>query len=148
MAKHHKQIEYVEPNTLIVGIDIGKQVHFVKMMLDGAEVAAFKLYNEGTAFMAFLKTIDQVKNQHQCGACLIGMEPTGHYWLPLACFLRAHKQPFVLVKPSHVRWSKELADNSPLKTDQKDAGTIAELIRQGTYHPAYLPEGVYAICVP
>ena len=144
MAKHHKQIEYVEPNTLIVGIDIGKQVHFVKMMLDGVEVAAFKLYNEGTAFMALLKTIDQVKNQHQCTASLIGMEPTGHYWLPLAYFLRAHKQPFVLVKPSFVRWSKELADNSPLKTDQKDAGIIAQLVRQGTYHRAYLPEGVYA----
>ena len=71
MAKHHKQIEYVEPNTLIVGIDIGKQVHFVKMMLDGVEVAAFKLYNEGSAFMALLKTIDQVKNQHQCTASLI-----------------------------------------------------------------------------
>ena len=37
MAKHHKQIAYVEPNTLIVGIDIGKSVHFVKMMLEGRQ---------------------------------------------------------------------------------------------------------------
>jgi len=144
MAKTYKQSEYVSANTLIIGIDIGKQVHFVKMMLDGTQIASFKLYNEGRAFMSLLQKIHQVQNKHQAGASLIGMEPTGHYWLPLAYFLRAHKQPFVLVKPSHVRWSKELGDNSPLKTDQKDAGIIAELIRQGTYHPAYLPEGVYA----
>ncbi len=27
MAKHHKQIQYVSANTLIVGIDIGQAVH-------------------------------------------------------------------------------------------------------------------------
>lgn len=144
MAKTHKHSQYVSPNTLIIGIDIVKQVHFVKMMLDGMQIASFKLYNEGSAFMSLLQKIQQVKNQHQCTASLIGMEPTGHYWLPLAYFLQAHKQPFVIVKPSHVRWSKELADNSPLKTDPKDAGVIAGLVRQGTYHSAYLPEGVYA----
>ncbi len=144
MAKHHKQIEYVEPNTLIVGIDIGKSVHFVKMMLEGRQIAAFKLYNEGMSFMSLLDKIRQVEKHHQCAATLIGMEPTGHYWLPLAYFLRAHKQPFVLIQPSHVRWSKEMGDNSPLKTDDKDAGVIAELVRQGKSHRAYLPEGVYA----
>ena len=79
MAKHHKQIEYVEPNTLIVGIDIGKSVHFVKMMLEGRQIAAFKLYNEGMSFMSLLDKIRQVEKHHQCAATLIGMEPTGHY---------------------------------------------------------------------
>ena len=144
MAKHHKQIAYVEANTLIVGIDIGKAFHFVKMMLDGRQIAAFKLYNEGRAFMSLLDKMRQIQNKHQCKASLIGMEPTGHYWLPLAYFLRAHKQPFVLVQPSHVRWSKEMGDNSPLKTDEKDAGVIADMVRQGKSQSAYLPEGVYA----
>lgn len=144
MAKHHKQIEYVAPNTLIVGIDIGKSVHFVKMMLEGRQIAAFKLYNEGMSFMSLLDKIRQIQNKHHAEASLIGMEPTGHYWLPLAYFLRAHKQPFVLVQPSHVRWSKEMGDNSPLKTDDKDAGVIADMVRQGKSQSAYLPEGVYA----
>ena len=144
MAHHHKQIGYVAPNTLIVGIDIGKSVHVVKMMLDGRQIAAFKLYNEGQAFMSLLDKIRQVEKHHRCGATLIGMEPTGHYWLPLAYFLRAHNQPFVLIQPSHVRWSKEMGDNSPLKTDDKDAGLIADMVRQGKSHSAYLPEGVYA----
>ena len=144
MAKHHKQIEYVARNTLIVGIDIGKSVHFVKMLLEGRQLAAFKLYNEGMSFMSLLDKIRQVEKHHQCAATLIGMEPTGHYWLPLAYFLRAHKHPFVLIQPSHVRWSKEMGDNSPLKTDDKDAGVIADMVRQGKSHSAYLPEGVYA----
>ena len=73
MAHHHKQIAYVEPNTLIVGIDIGKSVHVVKMMLDGRQIAAFKLYNEGMSFMSLLDKIRQIQNKHQCKASLIGM---------------------------------------------------------------------------
>ena len=144
MAKTYQQTPYVAPNTLIIGIDIGKQVHFVKMMLDGVEIAAFKLYNESHAFMSLLHRIRQVEKQHQCVSSLIGMEPTGHYWRPLASFLQSHKQPVVHVQPAHVRWSKEMADNSPLKTDEKDAGLIAELVRQGKYHRAYVPQGGYA----
>ncbi len=144
MAKTYKQTQYVDPNTLIIGVDIGKQVHFVKMMLDGVEIAGFKLYNEGSAFMSLLDKIRSIQHQHQCVSSLIGMEPTGHYWRPLASFLQSHKQPFVHVQPSHVRWSKEMGDNSPLKTDEKDAGVISELVRQGKYHTAYVPQGMYA----
>jgi transposase len=72
------------------------------------------------------------------------MEPTGHYWNPLAYFLEKHKQAFVTVNPAHVKWAKELEDNSPLKNDPKDAGIIADLVRQGKYLQVVLPKGVYA----
>ena len=144
MAKYPKPTQYVDPNTLIVGIDIGKTMHYVKIMHDDRVLTQFKLPNRRGAFMRLCQTIADLQEQHQSKDALIGMEPTGHYWLPLAYFLHACKQPLVLVQPSHVRWSKEMGDNSPLKTDEKDAGVIAELVRQGKYHTAYVPQGVYA----
>ena len=144
MAKYPTPTKYVDPNTLIVGIDIGKTMHYVKIMHQDKVLSQFKLPNRRGAFMSLCQSLADLQEQHQSKDALIGMEPTGHYWLPLAYFLQAHKQPFVLIQPSHVRWSKEMGDNSPLKTDEKDAGLIADMIRQGKYHTAYLPEGVYA----
>ena len=50
----------------------------------------------------------------------------------------------VLVNPYHVKQIKELDDNSPKKTDQKDPKTIAKLVVDGRYSYPYLPEGIYA----
>ena len=52
------------------------------MLLEGRQLAAFKLYN---LFMSLLDKTD--KKHHQCAATLIGMEPL---LAPLAYFLRAN----------------------------------------------------------
>lgn len=39
---------------------------------------------------------------------IVGMEPTGHYWLNLAHFLKDLNIKFVVVNPMHVKKSKEL----------------------------------------
>jgi len=72
------------------------------------------------------------------------MEPTGHYWKPLAWFLQQQGYPVVMVNPYHVKKSKELDDNSPSKTDRKDAGTIASLVQQGRFLTCMLPKGIYS----
>jgi Transposase and inactivated derivatives len=72
------------------------------------------------------------------------MEPTGHYWLNLAYFLKAKGYDVVLVNPMHVKKSKELDDNSPTKNDTKDARVIAQLMKDGRYSVPNLLEGVYA----
>lgn len=72
------------------------------------------------------------------------MEPTGHYWLPLAHWLREKQIKVVVVNPAHVKKSKELDDNSPTKNDVKDARVISRLIQDGRYSEPNLPEGIYA----
>jgi transposase len=62
---------------------------------------------------------------------IVGMEPTGHYWLNLAHFLKGKNIKFVVVNPMHVKKSKELYDNSPTKNDVKDARVIAQLVKDG-----------------
>lgn len=141
MAKKHSM---AGPDMLVVGIDIGKFFHFVTFTVDGEPVQTFRIFNEGRSFLRLLEEMERFKQRHGCSGVIVGMEPTGHYWYPLAYFLQKHKQAFVTVNPAHVKWSKELEDNSPLKSDPKDAGIIADLVRQGKYLQVVLPRGVYA----
>jgi len=64
---------------------------------------------------------------------IIGIEPTGHYWMNLAYFLDQYGIPLVMVNPMHVRRSKELDDNLPTKHDKKDALVIARLLKDGRF---------------
>ena len=75
---------------------------------------------------------------------LIGCEPTGHYWYTFARYVGLHGMKLAFVNPYHVKQSKEMDDNSPRKTDEKDPKTIAKLVTEGRYSFPYLPEGIYA----
>ena len=75
---------------------------------------------------------------------VVGMEPTGHYWKPLANYLIKKGLTVVLVNPYHTKKSKELDDNSQTKSDIKDALTIAKLVKDGRYFETYLPHDIYA----
>ncbi|SFJ55455.1 Transposase [Paenibacillus sp. UNC496MF] len=75
---------------------------------------------------------------------IVGMEPTGHYWLNLVHHLRQQNITCGVVNPLHVKRTKELDDNSPTKNDVKDARVIAQLVKDGRYAVPSLPQGVYA----
>jgi transposase len=49
----------------------------------------------------------------------------------------------VCVNPYHTKKAKELDDNSPTKSDKKDAITIARLVKDGRFFDPYLPQEVY-----
>lgn len=65
---------------------------------------------------------------------VIGCEPTGHYYKPLAYWLQNRKYRLVMADSRTEKQHKEDLDNSPRKNDAKDAGLIAELIAQGNTH--------------
>ncbi len=52
---------------------------------------------------------------------MFGIEPTGHYWFPLAAFLKEQGIKVAVVNPYHVNRSKDIEDNSQTKSDYKDA---------------------------
>ena len=80
---------------------------------------------------------------HDLPKVILGLEPTGHYWKPLANYLVGQGIKVVLINPYHTKRAKELDDNSPTKNDKKDALTIARLLRDGRYYKLYLPQDVY-----
>jgi transposase len=142
----NNKIAQITSQTLIIGVDIAKFKHVARAQdFRGIEFGA-PLYFENTkdSFIGFLAWIEQLKSQHNMDKAIVGMEPTGHYWLNLAHFLKDEKIKFVVVNPMHVKKTKELDDNSPTKNDVKDARVIAQLVKDGRYAEPNVPQGVYA----
>jgi len=92
----------------------------------------------------FLEWATNLKEANEKDQLMVGMEPTGHYWLCFAQYLKDNGIKLVLVNPYHVKKSKELDDNSPTKNDRKDPKTIAMLVKDGRYVEPNIPEGIYA----
>lgn len=136
----------VQPKSLIVGIDVAKQTHWAQMMFEGKPVGkAFPIQNTKEGFENLVVTLRKNKQLLSANNVIIGMEPTGHYFKPLAYFLHnAGVFSVVLVNPFHVNRSKEFDDNSPSKNDKKDARLIAKLVNQGSYFVAPLNFGTWA----
>lgn len=146
MKKHSfSKLEAITPDTLIIGVDIAKNVHWARFTdYRGIPLGkALKVSNNKEGFENILTTIKGVGKQKGLSKVILGLEPTGHYWKPLANYLAGQPIKVVLINPYHTKKAKELDDNSPTKNDKKDALTIARLIRDGRFSQLYLPRDVY-----
>ncbi|RSD27799.1 IS110 family transposase [Mesobacillus subterraneus] len=140
------KIAQITSQTLIIGVDIAKFKHVARAQdYRGMEFGSPCFFdNTKQGFQLFLDWILQLKKEQEMEKVIVGMEPTGHYWLNLAHVLKENKIKFVAVNPLHVKKSKELDDNSPTKNDVKDARVIAQLVKDGRYAEPTIPQGVYA----
>jgi transposase len=143
----NEKIMQVKVSTLVVGVDIAKNKHAARFFnFRGIEYdKAIFFENNEAGFKKLLNWISKVSEKENKTNVIVGMEPTGHYWLPLEEYLR-RKTDFlrVVVNPAHVKKSKSLDDNSPTKTDRKDAKVIAKLVIDGRYSVPHMPEKEYA----
>ena len=140
-----KKGKYVNSDVMVVGVDIGKEFHVAVMRRrDGSFSKAFKFTSDVVGFSSFKEWLDQWYTQDGFSRFLIGMEPTGHYWMTLAYWLRKQAIEIVQVNPLHTHKAKDLYDNTPGKTDKKDARVIADLVSQGKFLNCIIPQGRYA----
>ena len=119
----NSKIASITEKTLIVGIDVGSQVHYARAFdWRNYEYSRkpFAFSNDEEGFMAFKNWMDEIAKEHDKEVVLPGMEPTGHYWFGLGMFLQNLGMRPVHVNPHHVKKSKELDDNNPNKNDRKD----------------------------
>ncbi len=129
MAKHSvEQSDGGKQGLGVGGIDVAKDWHYIQWLdVNGRPVGkAFRFANTRAGFEAMW-------DRRPSDAVRIGMESTGHYWLGLAHWLRAQGAEVVLVQPAHVHRLKELDDNTPTKSDAKDARVIARLVHEGRW---------------
>jgi transposase len=112
-------MDQIHDTTLIVGVDIGKKKHVARAVDDrGKELAKpLSFTNTKKGFDKLLFWIRSIQKSYSKSHVLIGMEPTGHYWLNLAYYLKHHQIRVVVVNPLHVQRTRELDDNSPTKND-------------------------------
>ncbi len=134
----NQRIEEITAGTLIVGVDVAKTVQWARFVdYRGVEIGkALSFQNSRKGFENIVARIREISNmkilRYPIEAVMIGMEPTGHYWKPLANYLMNAGYRVVGVNPYHTKKSKELDDNSPTKSDKKDAITIARLVKDGS----------------
>ncbi|RLL41095.1 IS110 family transposase [Oceanobacillus piezotolerans] len=142
----NKKIAQITSQTLIIGVDIAKFKHVARAQdFRGIEFGAPCYFeNSKNGFQDFIRWISFLMQEQDMNKVIVGMEPTGHYWLNLAHILKENDIKFVAVNPLHVKKSKELDDNSPTKNDVKDAKVIAQLVKDGRYAEPTIPQGVYA----
>ena len=140
------KLEAVTPNTLVVGVDIAKETQWARFVnYRGLELGkALKFRNNKNGFDSILASIKAICKNKRFDDVIVGMEPTGHYWKPLANYLLMHRTKVVLVNPYHTKRAKELDDNSQTKNDKKDALTIAKLVCDGRYYTVYMPQDIFA----
>lgn len=134
-------------HTLIVGIDVAKHSHWACIMDGRTEMmvgASFSFKNSREGFERLLAMVGKAQKKTGATGVVFGMEPTGHYWKPLAWFLKKLGQTVVTVNPYHVKRRKEFDDNSPAKNDRKDAWLVARLVQEASFFQIHLSEGVYA----
>lgn len=142
----NEKIMSITENTLIIGIDIAKEVNYARAFdYRGIELGKVKAFqNSFEGLNNFREWAQSLACENQKNNVVVGLEPTGHYWFNLGHYLKCTNMRLVLVNPYHVKRIKELDDNSQTKNDLKDPKTIAKLVIEGRYLEPYIPEGIYS----
>ena len=137
-----KRGKAVKEETLIVTVDIGMASNTgYCTTVDGRDIKPFKFDNTREGLDKFWSMIVASKNRFGCDEIVAGYESTGPYAEPLAHYLMDKPVTIVQVNPLHTKRLKEVNDNSPLKTDDKDPRVIADVLRLGHALSVVVPEG-------
>jgi len=137
-----KGVKAVKEETLIVTVDVGMASNTgYCTTVDGRDIKPFKFDNTREGLDRFWSMIVASKNRFRCSDVMVGYESTGPYAEPLVHYLLNKPVRIVQVNPMHTKRMKELNDNSPLKTDDKDPRVIADVLRLGHTLSVVVPEG-------
>jgi transposase len=139
------KITKISTKTLIVSADVSKNKHtgYFRTIEDDT-VKPFEFSNTMTGFNEFWNKIVRFKEKHSIETVIFGCESTGSYGFPLLQFMKNKGAETVQVNPKHTKKYKEVLDNSPNKTDDKDPKVIADLIMYKRYLQINLPDGLIA----
>lgn len=122
----------------VVGVDAGKYRHVLVVRPRNAadsRPVSFPVTRAGFEYAAdaMLKLTADGVGDTAPSAILVGVEVAGSYGATLAHFLRARGFDVVNVLPSDTKRWKEVTHHQALKTDEKDALGITDLVSQGHY---------------
>lgn len=133
--KQNQLIERITPQHLVVGVDIAQHVHVARAVNFRGIVVGKPLSfeNNEEGFTRLLNWIQELKHMKNLDTTIVGMEPTGHYWINLSKWLVKQNMDVVTVNPHHVKRNKENRDNTQSKSDKKDALVIADMVKNGYY---------------
>ena len=142
-----KKLSSLRPGTLYVGVDLALDHNVAVVLTERAQqLARFRFANDRDGYDYFYRRLFTLQQRHQGSAVLVGMEPTNYYWKLLATDME-QQQPdygYRLVNPYTVKKNREGDQLDRSKDDNRDAFTIADLLRTGKYTETQLLHGNYA----
>ena len=123
---------------IYAGIDIAKSSHVIGATDERGRVAAKPMQFENSApgfdrCVAYLAGLAESKSE-----LAVGMEATGHYWLPLFCRLQAEGYAVTVINPVRTDAMRRFKGSSRVKTDVIDCVLVAETLRCGGFEPSRL----------
>ena len=143
----NEKLTFICDDMLILGCDVGSETHYARAIdTRGRELSksAFAFSNSLEGFQSVMDWAVKIAAVNGKKQIVLGLEPTGHYWMCLATWLINNGVSVVQVNPYAVKQTKEIEDNSQLKNDTKDPKLIANLVKDGNFGMPYLPEKLYA----
>ena len=149
LGQHDAKLAEMSEKVVVVGVDVAKDWHYIQAIeaASGRSLGpAVRISNDWVGFDLLdhkLEALASARRGRRADV-VVGMEPTGVYGQPLAYFLQEMGYHVVYVSPFAVKQTKEFNDNTPTKSDPKDALVVADLVRNGRYLGLHLPKGVYA----
>lgn len=145
-AKLARRSEIVNGQTLVAGIDIAKKesvVVFVRAA-DKARIGKLRIPTTAEGVLQLATRGDQLLGQLGLQRLVLAMETTGHYWKILARAAERLALRYVTVQSFVVARTRELDDLTRDKTDQRDAGLIADLACELRFNEVQLETGAWA----
>jgi transposase len=137
-----KRANTAKEGALIATVDIGATTNTgYCTTVDGRDIKVFKFGNTREGFEKFRHMVLAAQNRFNCTEVVVAYESTGPYAEPLVQYLIDKPVRIVQVNPLHTKRLKEVNDNSPGKTDDKDPRVIADIIRLGHALSVIVPEG-------
>ncbi|OCA99358.1 IS110 family transposase [Clostridium beijerinckii] len=130
-------IKHYTKSTLIIGIDVAKYNSVARAFnSEGKELSkAITFTTDYEGLNLFHMWINKIKSTYKLKDSIIGMEPTGHYWIRIEDYIvdKISNSMAVLVEASDVKSMRDLLGMENKKTDHIDAMAIAKTILFGKY---------------
>lgn len=131
----HTRKAYVQqPDLLMVGVDVSKAKHNACL---GTQIGISRRKLEFTHTREGIEHFEQILKQqlakNACRHVLIAMEPSGIYWQALYARLQGCGYGVCLVHCQAVRNNRKTMQEGTSKTDEKDAYSVFDLLRQGKF---------------
>jgi transposase len=107
-------------------------------------ISKFKIGNDRAGFERLEKHCEKLLGQDKADTVIFGIEPAGHYWRNLTCYLEECGYVVRLINPFTLKRQRDGDDLMRRKNDYRDAAKVAELLSHGKYTWTQLPQGDYA----
>jgi transposase len=138
--------ERLPADALIAGVDLAKKesvVVFVRAV-DCARVGRLRVTTDRTGTERLVARGRELAAEQGTEPLVIAMEPTSHFWKPVARAAESAGADYVLVQGMLVAKGREFDDLTRDKTDARDAVLIADLAAELRFTETRLPEGPWA----